>query len=267
MSDNPIAESEVSEELEPQGQANDSDVNEGEDLETEVETESESEIEGEEESLVYEVDGEEIALETLREWRERGMKEKDYRQKTMKLADERKAFESERETLAQQSKELQAKLKELQVLVQEDSEIDWAALKVEDPDRYIELKERQEKREKALKELGNRQDSPEVIQAEQRKLFEANPEWLKDGKVTEQYQSDLQLMSDYAQKAGFVQEEFAAMTRAHYLVTVLKAAKYDKLQEKASQVTDQRKIAPKVVKPKAKVVSTPKTREERFYGT
>ena len=266
MSDNPIVESEVSEELELEGQTNDSDVNEAEELETEVETSPETEIEGGEESLVYELDGEEIALETIREWREGGMKEKDYRQKTMKLADERKAAELEREKLTQAQNELKEMRDHLQVLVNEDSEVDWNQLKVDDPDEYIRLKELQEKRADALQKLKTQTDDPVDIQVEQQKLFQANPDWVSDGKVTEQYQKDIAMMNDYAHKSGFSAEEFSRMTKAHYLTTVLKAAKWDALQDKTSKVKEQRVNAPKVIKPKAKVVSKPTTRAERFYG-
>lgn len=271
MSDNPLVESEVSEELEPQGQTSDSDVNTeqsaAEEQETEVETSSDTETEAEEESLVYEVDGEEIDLQTLRKWREGGMKEKDYRQKTMALAEERKGLESEREKLTQAQSELAEMRDQIKVLLDEQNDVNWEQLKVDDPDEYIRLKELQEKRANALKKLKSSDDDPVTIQAEQKKLFDANPEWVKDGKFTEKYQNDITLMNEYAQKAGFTQDEFSRMTKAHYLTTIMKAARWDALQEKSKKVGEQREKAPKIIKPKTKVVAKPKSRAERFYGT
>lgn len=243
------------------------------------ESESESvEVETEEqdqETLYVEFDGEEHSLDDVREWKAGHLKNADYTQKTQALAEERKTFEAEREAERKQIAEATVKVSDLadqlEVLVAEDQEIDWADLKEYNPDEYIKQKELADKRKAKLDEIkAARQapvDSPEVLQAEQKKLFDANPGWMEDGKPTKQFEADTKLMQEYAINSGIAPEEFAMITRANLLQIILDAAKYSEVKKKAVETKAKREKVPVVTKPKAaKPKQPPKSMADVFYS-
>lgn len=244
----------------------------------ESEEEAESDDEDDEETTQYiELDGKEISLDEVREGLQAGLRQKDYTKKTTALSTERKEFdewrESEREAINQEKSKVAEDRDLLTVLVQEDEEINWAELKEDEPERYIELRERADKRKQALEKVKAERtapiDDPATIKEEQGKLVAANPEWLDDdGKPTEAFKKDTALMNRYTNSAGFSADEVKQMTRSHYLITILKAAKYDELQEKGRKVRGKREKVPVVPKPKAK--TKPESQENdmatQFYG-
>ncbi len=236
---------------------------------TDVETtasDSESEPTTEsEESYFIELDGEEIDLDDIREWRAGHMKDADYRQKTAKVADERRELEAKGDEIAQKVQEIDELRDKLKVLVMEDEQTDWEGLKDSDPQRYIEHLERNNKRKELLEQIDI--DPSVDIEAEKRKLFEANPQWVEKGKATDAYHADMKLMGDYTRNAGYTQRDIKGMTKAHFAITVLKAAKYDQLQAKTAEVKKERKKVPVVTKPKAKAArKQAKTPGQLLYG-
>lgn len=236
----------------------------------------ESESEDEEKETQYlDLDGEETSLDDVRMWKNGHMMQKDYTQKTQAHAKEREDFETERtierENLLKEKSDVSEMRDQLTVLVAEDEEIDWVELKEDDPEQYIELKEKADKRKAALEkvkaERETPKDDPALIQTEREKLFAANPDWFDDGKPTEAYTADIGMMNDYVAKAGYSAEEFKNMTRSHQLTTILKAAKYDELQEKGRKIKETREKVPVVTKPKATNTQTQSTPiAEVFYG-
>ena len=230
----------------------------------------------EQESLFIELDGEEIDLEDVKKWRDGHLMQSDYTKKTTKLADERKTFDTERESERENLNQDRAKVSEmtdmLSVLVEEDAAIDWAELKEDDPDRYIELKEKADNRKAALEKVKAERetplDDPAVIAEEQGKLFAANPDWFDDDKKpTKAYDEDINLMNKYAVESGFTNEEISQLTRAHYITTMLKAAKFDALQVKGREIKATREKVPVVSKPKAsKKAAASKPMADVFYG-
>ena len=286
MSDNPVLETEkfypdeselkpteapVTEAEEPAGE----DPEKLERQEPEQKAESEESLSTDEEKELYiDLDGDEVALADVKKWRDGHLMQSDYTKKTTALAEERKTFEAEstsqREQLAKDKAKVAEMADKLSVLVAEDESIDWADLKENDPDQYIKLKETADNRREALNKLQSERqtDDPAAIADEQGKLFAANPEWLgKDGEKTEVFHQDIKLMNEYAVSAGFSGEEFSQLTKAHYLTTILKAAKYDQLQEKSREIKGKRENVPVVLKPKSKETKTqPKSNAEVFYG-
>lgn len=234
-----------------------------EDLKNDGEPAEEPEGDDDDENIqVLEIDGEEYDLNEVKAWREGNLRQSDYTRKTQALADERKQFEAERDAERAQLADAHKKFTEnadmLEVLVQEDSEVDWERLKEDDLEEYIEKKELAEKRQKALEKIKADRKTPvtdpAAIQAEQRKLIQFDPAWLeeKDGKqiVTKQFTADMKLVDDYAVKAGFTAEEFETMAKSHYMITMLKAARYDQLQEKSREMKNKREKVPVVTKPR-----------------
>lgn len=253
---------------------------EAEDVSADESEESESldgddETEDGEKELVYlDLDGEEVDLDEVRKWKSGHLMQKDYTRKTQALAEDKKAVEAERAEVANLRKSLQESQAELQALVQEDEAVDWDDLREYDPEKYIELKEKAEKRKAAADKFkpatASPSLSPEELASEQRILFEAHPSWLDDkGQPTEVFKSDQALIQDYWTKQGFTSEEISGMSRSRYIETSLKAAKYDELQEKSKEFTKKAKKATLVTKPKKqarKLKAEPKALEDVFYS-
>jgi len=244
----------------------------------EAEAEAEElESEDDEETTQYiELDGEEISLDEVRKWKNGHLMQSDYTKKTTEHAEfankERAEIANDREQLTISQTKVSEMQDMLSVLVAEDEAIDWTELKEDDPDRYIELKEKADNRKNALDKVKAERetpaDDPAVLQDEVAKLHAANPDWFdKEGKPTETYTTDTQLISEWATKAGMTQEKFSKATDHIFMVAFLKAAKYDKLQEKGQEIKKKRDAVPVVTKPKAtKVTTEPKSAAEIFYG-
>lgn len=220
-----------------------------------------SEASGDDENTLYlEIDGKEYTLDEVKKWQSGHMMQSDYTKKTTTLKGERETFEAERDTSRENLLKTQSEVSEMRdqlaVLIEEDEEVDWVELKDSDPDEYIRLKEKADKRKAALDKVkadrSTPNDDPAHIVTEQGKLFAANPDWLdKDNKITDVYTADTALIATYAARAGFSQEEFSQITFSHHQNTLLKAAKYDQLQEKGREIKGEREKVPLVTKPKA----------------
>lgn len=232
---------------------------------TEVDDTEESELEdqedaGEDQELLYiDLDGEEVSLDQVREWKAGHMKDADYTQKTQKVAADRKALEEERNSFNSEREKLSELSAQLEVLIAEDDEIDWNELREYEPERYIELKEKADKRKKALDEIkakspeqeATNQLTQEELQAESDDLFTSQGWKDKDGKLDEaKYKKDQEMLLDYLNKQGYSQEEYSQINRAHHFKTLLDAARYQLQQKKGSALKKKVKAAPKVTKPK-----------------
>lgn len=227
------------------------------------------------ETQYLDLDGKETSLDDVRMWREGHMMQSDYTKKTTEHArqveTDNAEIKSNREELLKSQTEVSELRDQLQALVQEDEEIDWAELKVDDPDRYIELKELADKRKDAVAKIKSERDTPldgpAFIAEEQRKLFAANPEWLDDDKKpTDLFKAETQLMNEWASDNGYSSDDFKRLNKSHFMMTILKAAKFDKLQEKGKKIKSDREKVPVVLKPKGKNSEQATTKEERFYG-
>ena len=74
------------------------------------------------------------------------------------------------------------------------------------------------------------------------------------------------MIANWALSNGFSPQEFERMTSAHHMTTVLKAAKYDQLQEEGRKIKAQRDVVPLVTKPKpAKAKTQPKSAVDIMY--
>lgn len=213
-----------------------------------------------ENTLYLELDDKEYSLDEIRTMRDGHMMQSDYTKKTTEHAQfakkERAEIASDRENLLSSQSEVSDMRDQLAVLVAEDEEVDWVELKEEDPEKYIEQKEKADKRKAALEKVKAERltpvDDPAYIQAERQKFWDANPEWKdENGETTEAYKADTKLVGDYVVKYGFDTDEFSKMSQSNLLIAVLKAAKYDALQEKGKKIKEKRKIVPLVTKPKA----------------
>lgn len=219
------------------------------------EAEDEGQDSQEDDELYIELGDEEIPLSQVEEWKSGYMKDKDYRQKTMALAEQRKQFEAEREQFEKMQNQLKERIVELEAIVTEDeSGIDWDELREYEPEKYIEQKEKFEKRKKAIEEAKKlRQEAPTSnvdVKAESKKFFDKHPEWGTMEAPTQQFEADAKLIQDYMQKQGFTNEEVQQIQTAHAWETVLRAARFDAKQDKVNTAKKKVRKAPVVTKPK-----------------
>ena len=92
----------------------------------ELEEEAEEVHEEAEEELFYELDGEEVSLNQLKEWKSNGLMQSDYTRKTQALADERKALEAKLSKINEMESQFNDKISALDALLgNEEAEIDW----------------------------------------------------------------------------------------------------------------------------------------------
>jgi len=225
------------------------------------ESATEEEAQSEETDLFYyDIDGEEVSSDQLKEWKSNGLMQADYTRKTQELADSRKEFEAERETLTGKQSKLSEQLATLEAMINEDSLSDEqiAEMREYEPEKYIEHIERQSKRKEFLKEAKkNAKPVSNVnVQEEQAKLIKANPQWLSEGKATEAYQNDMTALSDYYTENGFTQEQVDQVNSSSLLAqAVIDAARFKATNIKKAVVEKRVRKAPVSTKPKAQATN------------
>jgi len=242
-------------------------------LEAVEEDQSEEEVEEVEEEVVktetpvytVKIDGDEHEV-TLDELRNGYQRHADYTRKSQTLAEQRKAYESNLEAVQNERGQYAEALKTLSVQKSADLErfknVDWVALKQEDPMEYME---------KRL-ELQDVQDKISNIDAEQNRVLKQaiddTQTFLRDKlqkeseilaeKLPEYSDPSSTLRNDireYTLGLGFSPEDVDGITD-HRVVLVLHKAM---LAEKGSQVsTKKSKTVPKVVKS-----GTPQTKAQK----
>lgn len=212
------------------------------------------------EPSVYLINGEEYTEDDLKHAKDYKHLEADYTKKTMALAEDRKNLESKVDSLDKLTQELE-------VLVGEDSEINWQELKEDDPDEYIRLKEKSDKRKEALKKAKSNLKptglSQEQLVTEFNTLAEANPDWVKrDDKgnitdTTQKYKDDVAAIGQHANELGFTNEEMATFERAPMIQVLLNSMRVKELEAKLKEKQNnvevvKKKVSPKAAKPAAK---------------
>jgi hypothetical protein len=199
-------------------------ADEDEDLEESDEDEIEAEEEEQPELYAVKINGQEEQV-TLDELVSGYSRQKDYTQKTQKIAEQEKAFKEKMQEVEQQSLEIsdeKALYKELLPKMQLalknnlEAEPDWQRLIDESPQEYLKLKEEWSNKNSTLEMVENEiaRVQAETQKEEARKLqeqvdlgkqliSEKIPEW-QDEKVA---QEETKLMMEYAQTLGFTNNE------------------------------------------------------------
>ena len=226
----------------------------------------------EEEALYIDLDGEEVSLDQLKEWKSNGLMQADYTRKTQSLADDRKVLETDTSNLSTALEEVRALTAELEAQIGAEDQVNMEELREDDPEEYIVQKERKEKRDALLVKSKNsltvtNDVSQEDVAAEQAKLIEKNPEWFADGKATDAYKSDMKVLDDYLKANDWKQNEFSEVYQAKHMQALIKAAKFDALKSKAKTISEKRKKAPVVKKGQSKSakITGSKKIEDYFY--
>lgn len=218
------------------------------DAEEESESKSEEESEEQEEQPpVYRVkiDGDEVEV-TLDELQKGYSRTQDYTRKTQALAEQRKTAEAELDTVRQERAYYAQMLQAMQAqLSQGEAQPDWNKLYDENPHEWVrqrELWRDKQERTQAVQaeqvriqsvqqqELGKFKQEQLVKEAE--KLTEAIPEW-KDSKRASEERSKL---VDAARRVGYTDGELNEVMDHRAVVLLRKAALYDELMGKKTQI-------------------------------
>jgi hypothetical protein len=240
-----------------------------EEKEGQAEEETEEEVEEEEFDVIAEedlkytikVDGEELEV-GIEELKNGYQRQADYTRKSQALAEQRKeteAIQSERQRLEQERQMYANGLQMLQEQqsskLQEFENVDWTALKTEDPYQYMlkkdEYRDAQEKvqnvaQQQAIIQQEQAEEANKArahfVQQEYNRLVEALPEW-NDQEST--IKKDVQ---EYAKSVGFLPEEINQLADHRSVLVIKKAMEYDKLTTKVAPKKKAVKKVPKVQK-------------------
>lgn len=239
--------------------------------ELEAETEEETDDNGDIE--YHEINGKEYTAKDIEALESGNLMQSDYTKKTQALAEEVKAVTDERTLLTAETAKVSDLAAQLEVLVAEDSAIDWAELKEYEPEEYIKQKEKADSRAAKLAEVKASQQPAQQQQAmtaeDQQSLIKANPQWLTDGKQdaeNKEYVKDMNMIVNYASTIGLSIPDVQAMNKAGHWFAMLDAAKYAEQKANGSALNKKVRKAPRVTKPKANQTTQRKSREETFYG-
>lgn len=254
-----------------QTEAEEAEVLEDEDDEAEELSDDEDDDEAEEpepqdDTLEVVIDGE-VQRVTREEAAKGYQRQADYSRKTMDLAKQRKALAAEAQQIAAEREQYAQKLQLVDQQLTSEEEPDWNALREADPFEYMVQKDawrdKQDRLSKVRAERARLQQQQAIEQqqameqelAHQRTvLLDRIPSW----KDQDTAQKEKAAISEYAKKAGFSEEEIAAVSDARAVELLHKAWMYDKLM--AGQKADKKRVKQA---PKAAKSGQPTTRKER----
>ena len=269
----PTEEEESTEETQDESLEEESEEDSDSEDEEEEAEESEEEEEDEEEPLfTVTANGQEIEG-TYDELLKGYSRQSDYTRKTQELSNLRQEYERGAQQYAESLPELQnLKQQYSQALGNvisnsvaglERFNIDWNALREEDREEYLVkraefqdakdqirgFQERKAQEDQVMQEEARRNYHSMVSQEHQR-MVEQLPEWA-DQEERNKISADIK---SYATSKGFTNDELSVLTDHRYLLTLMKAMKYDSLQSSD--------IKSKKLKNKPKVVRSGKGKEK-----
>lgn len=246
----------INEVVETEARANEEVTEEIEESENEeVEQASQTDTD---EDLYVEYKGREINLRDVEEWEQGHLRQSDYTRKTQELSDSRKAFDAQQQEFNAKYAEFDTKLAQLNAIIEEDtpSAEDLAEWREYEPEKLLDYQEKQARRKELLdSSKGFKPTSNVDAQAEQAKLWQANPQWQDNGKQTKAFTDDMTLTQNYALKNGYSNEELSGLTSAHHFQTLINAAKYEALSKSNAAIEKKVRKAPVSTRPKAQTKS------------
>lgn len=228
----------------PEVEANEPEVEETEGAQEEPTEQEEAEdvSEDEEELEVVELDGEEVTLDQLREWKRGNLREQDYTKKTQALAEERKTLASKLSEIdSTASALLDAESEIFGLLVADLDEIDLKQLRKDDYEEYSRIKEERAEREDKLKAIKAKvAEARNVVVAQEQEELVRSLGWDDSSKK----QADVDAFNDLAKELGLSDRDMKTLTSAKVMGALIEFAKI----KKASSVT-----APKPERKKVKI--------------
>lgn len=267
VTETPVDETEVeetqeAEEVEEEAPESEEEGQAEEETEEEVTEEEEYEVVAEEDlKYTIKVDGEELEV-GIDELKNGYQRQADYTRKSQALAEQRKGTEQIQSERMQLEQERQMYANGLQMLQEQQSakltdfdNVEWEALKQEDPYQYMIKKDEYRDAQERVTNLQAEQQMVQQEQAQQAqqarahfvqqeyaRLVNALPEW-NDKEST--IKKDVQ---EYATSVGFRPEEISQLADHRSVLIIKKAMEYDKLTTKVSPKKKAVKKVPKVQK-------------------
>lgn len=225
----------------------------------ELAPESEDQPSDAQDDLYVEYKGRDINLKDIEEWEQGHLRQSDYTRKTQAHADEVKTFKAQQEDFNAKQSELDSKMAQLDAIINEEtpSAETLAEWREYEPEKLLDYQEKQTKRKELL--ASSKAITPESnidVAAEKAKLWQANPQWMDNGKQTQAFIDDTNLVQKYAAKHGYSNEEISGLTSAHHLQTLINAAKYEELSKSNAAIEKKVRKAPVSTKPKAQAKSS-----------
>jgi len=276
----PTEEEESTEETQDESLEEESEEEESEEEDEESEESDEQESE-EPEVYAVTVNGTEQEV-TFDELIKGYSRQSDYTKKTQELAEERKGIEAGRDQYNTELAGLQQERKQyvdaLTQVIQSSmagletyGNVDWPALKEEDPieyitkrDEYREMQERVRSQQHTMQIEQQKQAAQmyevkkQLLHDEHSKLVEKVPEW---GEPDSQKAMAIGIR-DYALEQGFSAEEISSLVDHRSLVVLMKAQKYDAMKN-ADVKSKKIKNKPKVVRSGAGIRKTQESKSKR----
>ena len=194
-------------------------------------------------------------------------RQSDYTKKTQDLSEQRKAYDTAKQHMAQEYHQIQAERQQyidsLQQIVdgaspglEQYASINWEQLKAEDPIAFITKKEEfreaqdnisqyQAEQEEVYQKqyTAYQQQARTALQQEHQKMATVLPEW-KEPEKQKKIATDIK---EYALSQGYTSEEINSLVDHRSLLVLLKAQKYDSLQN-ADVKSKKLKNKPKLVR-------------------
>jgi len=179
-----------------------------------------------------EIDGESYTKEEVLAWKSENMMDRDYRQKTMALADEKRKLNEEHSVRMQELDE-QINVLEAAITLGDgytDEELDDLA--DEDPRLFRKIEKQRKAREAALNDARKKYKKAyeERVPVEQQALIAAMPEWNDPKKGDATYKRDNQLVAAYMAELGFTQKEAKEMIDNRVMRAMIHGARYMNLK-------------------------------------
>ena len=216
--------------------------NEVEELEDEEQAEDET-IDDEEESF-FDIDGEEITLSQIREWKQGGLRQSDYTKKTTEVADQRKALDAKSLQQDAALKSLNDKVDALDSLIsEEEASVNWDELAEDDPAEYLKQERKLKAKKAKLKEAKAQQKTQfdAKLAEESNILISKIPAW-SDPKVMDK---EFKAALEYASSMGM---DLTGVSDHRIYLNLVKASKFDELDSKKALTAKKVRKAPKAVK-------------------
>lgn len=228
--------------------------------------EQSDEVEAEEEedkppSFTVKVDGKNVEV-TLEELQKGYSREADYTRKTQQVSEERRAFQAEAELVRTERQQYSQLLGSLQAQLQQNAapQIDLDRLYNEDPIEWVRQKELARDAEKVHAAIQSEQQRLSHIQAQEQyqsmqahlaqqqdAMLKAIPEWANPDKA----KAEKTLLIEWGQKLGFSSDELKNIFDHRAVVALRKAALYDQMMTKRSNIKPAVNNGPKPAKPGA----------------
>lgn len=258
--------------------------NDDNDTETEGSEDTKPEEQKFDNSEMYvEINGKDVSVEQLLEWESKGLRQSDYTKKTQVLAEERRAYESDRDgvvndIVSEKISSYKDNMALMEVLIAEaDNDqygdpINWSELRKDDIEEYDRLKAIKDKRVSAVEAARNTQSqtSNESIQASAKaelvKLTEIYPQWVSKGKQTKAYDDDMKMIKDELDKAGISESERGGMLVSGQGQWIIDACRWRQSKAKVEKVKAKVKKLPITTKPKKGTVAKSRSAVDVMYG-